>query len=699
MSKPPLDILASRAGIERVYRDQFGAWRNVPDDVIEAIAAAMRIESEVTAASPALALEPISLAIGKPRMRVVVPPHTRSLRWEVTNLSDGRQWSAEETLIHADAAADKSHPVVHLPDLPVGYYRLRVQADGIDPAEGIVLVPPAKAFMPDWLREGGRVWGFAVQLYSLRREGDWGIGDFTALSAFVRRAAAAGAATVGLNPLHALYLDDPERASPYSPSSRFYLNPLYIDVERVLDFAEAEEFESTLDTIRPRIEALGREKLVDYRSVADMKRHALALAYARFRSVHRGQRTPRDLAFEDFLEAQGAPLRDYCRFVVLREHFGASNVELRDWRRWPAAYQDPQSPEVAAFAQTHRGEVEFVAYMQWLAAEQFAGAAAVAAEAGLTLGLYRDLAVGVDPAGADAWTQQSTLVSGWSVGAPPDAWNRLGQKWGLLPMAPAALRHTAYRDFIRLAQANMRDTGILRIDHVLGLWRAFWVRECDPPARGAYVRYPFDELAAVLAIESVRSRCVVVGEDLGTLPDGLHDGLRRWGILSTRLLYFEQDARGNSRPASDYERDALISVGTHDLPPFAAYWRGDDLALKDRMNQFEDATVLAKEQERRAQERASISAVISPAIKGMEEPPTIAAYRFLASTPSLIVMVQIEDALGLSEQVNLPGTFDEYPNWRHRLPCTVGTLFENPRVQALCAVMREARPSQPRSST
>jgi 4-alpha-glucanotransferase len=213
------------------------------------------------------------------------------------------------------------------------------------------------------------------------------------------------------------------------------------------------------------------------------------------------------------------------------------------------------------------------------------------------------------------------------------------------------------------------------------------------------VRYPFDELAAVLAIESVRSRCVIVGEDLGTLPDGLHDGLRRWGILSTRLLYFEQDGRGNSRPASDYERDALISVGTHDLPPFAAYWRGDDLALKARISLFEDATILAREQERRALERASISAVISPAVKEAVEPPTIAAYRFLASTPSLIVMVQVEDALGLSEQVNLPGTFDEYPNWRHRLPCTVDKFFEHPQVHALCAVMREARPPQQRFET
>jgi len=568
-----------------------------------------------------------------------------------------------------------------------------------DPANENRRDAPVRAYLPASLESGPGIWGLAIQLYSLRDADDWGIGDFGLLKEFVAHAAAAGAGAVGLNPLHALHLDEPERASPYSPNSRRYLNPLYIDVAAVPDFAECAE---ALRLVRsgPFQAALARLRaapMVDYRGVADCKLGVLELLHKSFSARHAAAETERARAFRAFREAEGGALRRFATFQTLREERARSDPGARAWRGWPADLRDPDSPAVAAFAAERGERIGYFEYLQWIADEQLAACAA--AGAAMPVGLYRDLAVSVDPNSGEAWAEQEAIVSGFCLGAPPDSWNTRGQDWGLAPLNPRTLKHQSYRPFAALVRANMRHAGALRIDHVLGLWRTFWIRHGDAPAQGAYVRYPFDDLVAVLAGESRLSRCIAVGEDLGTIPPGLREALARAGILSYRLLYFEREGGGIPRRPQDYPRQALVAVGTHDLPPLPGYWRGDDLAVRAELGFFPEPGQLEAERVRRAGDRA----VFSAAFRGEgllgdgvpEAPPVEAAYRYLARTPARLLMVQVEDALGLVEQVNVPSTPDAAPNWRRRLPVDLGAIFAVPAAQALFEALNRERPRAP----
>jgi (1->4)-alpha-D-glucan 1-alpha-D-glucosylmutase len=609
-----LDALCARAGIERVYHDQFGARHEASAETVRAIAAALGND----------AAPPASLATAQPL--------------------------------------------------------------------------PARAYLPAALDAGPGIWGIAVQLYALRGARDWGIGDFGVLADFAARAAAAGAGAVGLNPLHALHLDEPERASPYSPSSRRFLNPLYVDVEAVPEFAESVAAQQRVRSaaFQAELARLRAAEMVDYRGVAACKLGALALLHASFAERRAGGETERGRMFRAFRESEGTALRRFAVFQALREERGRIDPVQRAWRNWPSELRSPHSPAVAAFAAEHAARIGFFEYLQWIAHEQL-GACAKAAAA-MAVGLYRDLAVSVDPDSGEAWAEQEAIVSGFSIGAPPDSWNTKGQDWGLAPLNPLALRRLGFRPFADLLRANMRHAGALRIDHVLGLWRTFWIRHGDVPSRGAYVRYPFDELVAVLVAESQRARCIAIGEDLGTIPPGLREALAHAGVLSYRLLYFEREG-SVPRPPAHYPRQALIAVGTHDLPPLAGYWRGDDLTIRAELGFFPDSGQIAEERARRDGDRAALAGVLrAEGLLGEsvpEAPPIVAAYRYLARAPSRILMVQIEDALGLTGQINVPGTPDAPPNWRRRLPLDTAAIFAAPEAQELFAALNAERPRTP----
>jgi (1->4)-alpha-D-glucan 1-alpha-D-glucosylmutase len=568
-------------------------------------------------------------------------------------------------------------------------------ADARPAAEPLASV---RAYLPPALEAGPGLWGIALQLYSLRGPRDWGIGDFGRLAEFAARAAAAGAGAIGLNPLHALHLDEPERASPYSPTSRRYLNPLSIDVEAVPDFAESAEAQSLVhaEAFQAELRRLRAQTLIDYRGVAAAKLGVLDLLYKSFTERHLAASTERARAFREFRQAEGGALQRLATFQALREERGRRDPAQRAWRNWPAELRDPATPAVAAFAAAHAERIGFFAYLQWIADRQLAAAATAAAA--MPAGLYRDLAVGADPDSAEAWAEPDAIVSGFSIGAPPDAWNTKGQDWGLAPMNPRALKRRDHRPFAELLAANMRHAGALRIDHVLGLWRAFWIRHGEAPHQGAYVRYPFDELVAVLTRESRSARCIAIGEDLGTVPRGLREALGRAGVLSCRLLYFERGPDGRPRRPPDYPRQALVAVGTHDLPPLAGWWRGDDLESRAALGFFPAPGQLETERTRRAGERAALMAAFrAEGLAGEgdgvpETPPVEAAHRYLARTPARLMMVQIEDALGLAEQVNVPGTPDAPPNWRRRLPFDVDAIFAAPRARALFAALDAERP-------
>lgn len=574
---------------------------------------------------------------------------------------------------------------------PTGYHRLRLRGGGIDASTSLIVVPE-KCHVPEPLER--RRWGLAVQLYTLRSAQDWGMGDFGDLRRLVANAAAAGADFIGLNPIHALYPARPAHCSPYAPSSRVFVNVLYIDVAAVPDFDESPAAQALVadERFSEQMNELRTGDIVDYPGVAALKLPVLRALHASFRAQHLSADTERALAFRGFVAAGGEPLVRQALFDSLCAHFGG-----RGWTHWPAAWRNPASAEVSAFLRDHAVEIEFYEYLQWIADEQLAAIQAEARARGMSIGLYRDLAVGVDAEGADAWAAQDLYRTGATVGAPPDALALQGQDWGLPPPDPRALVARGYEDFVQLLRANMRHCGALRIDHVMSLLRLWWVPAGASAEAGAYVEYPFDDLLGIVALESARNRCVVIGEDLGTVPDRVRNVLPATGLLSYRVLYFEKDDAGRFRRPADYPSLALATVTTHDLPPLASYWQGADLKLRDRLDLYPTEEVRRRcHDERVADRKALLEALAAEGLLPQDADSgslahatmtfelAAAIHLYLARSRAWLASVQAEDLLLMCDPVNLPGTSEEHPNWRRKLASGIEALFATPRVQALC---------------
>ncbi|HJU27270.1 MAG TPA: 4-alpha-glucanotransferase [Rhodanobacteraceae bacterium] len=542
----------------------------------------------------------------------------------------------------------------------------------------------ARAWRPAAFEGNGRRWGISVQLYALRSARNWGIGDFTDLSTLMRGAAALGAAAVGVNPLHALFPTRPQHASPYSPSDRRFVNPLYLDVESIADFPQCAGARKHTDSMdfRAKLEAARDAGRVDYESARALKWPVLMLLYREFRNRCLAADDDRAAAFRAFQRRQGIALRRFATFLALME----TQVD-GDWHRWPRPLTDPRSPAVEEFATEHIEAIEFHEYLQWQAAVQLEKVEATARECGMSIGLYADLAVGADPTGAEVWSAQDEFVQGVTIGAPPDALNLAGQDWGLPPLDPIVLASARCAPYAELLRANMRRVGALRIDHILGLMRMYWIPSGAPPGEGAYVRYPWPELQDVLVQESRRHHCLLIGEDLGTVPDGLREAMRRRGVLSYRLLYFEE--REGAFPAPhEYPADALITAGTHDLPSLSMWWQGEDVELRNRLGLWPDPERYRIETERRqAAKRALLEGLRAAGLDAdggrQQDAPAEAIFAYMARTPCKLLMVQPEDVLGLHAQVNVPGTTDQYPNWRTRLPCSVEDVLDHPRMRRI----------------
>ena len=599
--------------------------------------------------------------------------------------------------------------------LPAGYHRFIVQSHeaGAASAATSLIVAPARCYLPAALCGAGRTWGAAIQLYGIRSTRNWGIGDYTDLAAIVEQWGRRGAGVIGVNPLHALYPHNPAHASPYSPSSRRFLNVLYIDVEAVEDLAECEEARALIDApeFRERLAAAKASELVDYPAVAALKFPVLERLYAHFRATHLRADTARARAFRDFQAASGAPLRRHALYEALQQRFHEADPGVWGYPLWPEPYRDPRSAEVTRYAESHVERVEYFEYLQWLADRQLAAAADRARTLGLEVGLYADVAVSIDSAGAEAWASQDCYVLGATLGAPPDEINLKGQNWGLPPLHPERLREAAYAPFIDLLRANMRHAGAVRIDHVMGLARLFWIPRGRDGADGAYVGYPFDDLLGVLALESHRNRCLVIGEDLGTVPDEVRAGLQRAGVLSYRLLLFERNADGHFKAPSEYPVDALVTASTHDLPTLTGYWEGHDLQLRQSLALFpsdevREAQIVARAQDRArlvfALERENLHPdglnAVAPQPLSTEMLRSVQVY--LARTPARVLVAQLEDVLGVREQANLPGTTDEHPNWRRKLPLDLERIADDPRFVAFVDAMAAERPlpqARPRS--
>jgi 4-alpha-glucanotransferase len=545
------------------------------------------------------------------------------------------------------------------------------------------------------------MWGVAAQLYLLRSSTNWGIGDFTDLRSLVQLAGRQGADVIGLNPLHALFPDDPEHASPYSPASRLLLNVLNIDVSGVPELRLSLKTQQFIHSagFQRRLEASRALDLVDYAEVAALKTEALEQL---FEVCRYGPDRTRWEAFESFRRERGEVFQRHCLFLTLREHFAGIDPAHADWRSWPEEYRDSEAVAVRHFAQENEERINFIEWCQWIADEQLGEAAATAKESGMTIGLYRDLAVGADRAGAETWVNPGAVISGAQVGAPPDIYNPAGQSWGLPPFHPKALREEAYRSFIELLRVNMRHAGGLRIDHALGLLHLYWVPDGHLPKDGAYVRYPINDLIGILALESQRHECLVVGEDLGTVAEGFRERMAEAKILSYRVLYFEHDPDdGEFLTPKEYPALALAVVGSHDLPTLRGWWEGRDLDLKERLGLFPGPGEVEKQRGAREQQRRKLVAALrrEGLLPDVSDPDSRilvrAAHAYLARTPSILALAQIDDLTDEVDPVNVPATSDEYPNWRRRLSMTLEELEHRPRFMDITRVFRHERGKRP----
>lgn len=521
-------------------------------------------------------------------------------------------------------------------------------------------------FQPALLEAGRRIWGFTVQLYGLRSARNWGIGDFGDLRALVEVSAKLGAGIVGVNPLHAA-----SGASPYSPSSRHALNVLYIDVAALPEYAAAGK-SVMKPALRRRIEALRAASLVDYAGVRAAKLRALEGLF---------QHLVDRKGFAAYCKAAAKGVRDYALFEALREKLGGG------WQQWPPEYESPKAKKIREFEERNRKRVHFHLWMQWRARQQLDAVQAHARALGMPVGLYVDLALGADAGGAEVWSDRAAFAPNMGIGAPPDEFNPRGQDWGLPPYSPRALSASGYEPFARLLRANMPEGGALRMDHVMSLMRLWWIPRGNKPGEGGYVHYPFQDLLAVLASESRARRCLVIGEDLGTVLPEFRQALNEAGVLSYRPLIFEKRPDGRYAPPEAYPRDALVCVTTHDLPTWKGFFSSSDLQARQRLG-------LTLDIEKERSSREGDKKRLKDALAG-EDP-----HAFIARTPAKIAVVQPEDVLGLEEQANLPGTVDEHPNWRRKLPLPLEAWAGDERMALLARAMapRGGRTGVPRAT-
>jgi 4-alpha-glucanotransferase len=571
-------------------------------------------------------------------------------------------------------------------DLPLelapGHHELEVRIGAESACRCPLIVSPSKCYEPPAVHEGRRLWGVAVQLYTVRSRDNWGIGDFRDLKGLLRWLAPRGAAFVGLNPMHALAPADPARASPYSASSRHFLNVLYIAVPDVAELARCEAAHARMldPEFAARLAALRAAPRVDYAGVAALKLEILELLYRDFCARHLAAGTERAGAFRSFIAAGGQLLQMHARFDALDRHFRASLGTASGWLSWPPEFHDPNAPAALDFAAGHAHDIEFFLYLQWLAHEQLVSAQALARELGMPIGLYGDYAVGTNPAGSETWADPNAFRLGAEIGAPPDPLALKGQGWGLPPPDPVSMESGHLEGFIRLLRNNMRYYGALRLDHVMSLFRLWWVASGHSPADGAYVHYPLEPLMAALTLESSRHACVIVGEDLGVVPDEMRRAMPQFGLYHYKVLLFEKDGARFKRP-DQFARQALATVTTHDMPTLRAFWEGRDIELRHELGLY--PTPQLENDVRRAREldRAALLAVLadqglkpaSPASPGEPFSPDLAhaLHVYLARSSSILAAVQIEDLLGMADPVNVPGTDHEYPNWQRKLSADI----------------------------
>jgi 4-alpha-glucanotransferase len=667
---------AEARGIATSFTDAAGRRHEVSEATLEAVLAAMGPAPEPAAWPPVVVTRKgrASRSTGAPPWGSPDPSRsTGAPPWGSPDPSGWTPPAGEPATLVLETGQERPLPAELPGDLPPGWHRV----EGRTGATTLV-VAPGRCHLPAGLEGGGRSWGWAAQLYAVRSRASWGIGDLGDLAGLLAATASLGAGFALLNPLHAALPSEP---SPYNPSSRVFRNPLYLRIEDLPELAALDPRD------RSRVAALaaagrdlnGRHR-IDRPAVYQLKDTALRLAHGALARVP-GRR--------DGLAAYRAAtpnLERFATFCALQHAHG------QDWRDWPAAYRHPGRAEVAEFGRQHHEEVGYHAWLQWLLDEQLAAAGTPA-----RLGILNDLAIGFAPNGFDAWSFRYELAPGMSVGAPPDPLGPHGQDWGLPAFVPDRLAAGGYRPFAQTIRAGMAHAAGLRIDHVMGLFRLFWIPDGAEPAEGTYVRYPADDLLGVLALESAAARALVVGEDLGTVEPGVRERLAAEGVLSYRLAWFEQDPAGRRRRAADYPRLALAATTTHDLPTVAGFFTGSDL---DHLCHIGVATPGGATQADQEAQRQSLCRLLEDEgllAPGERSVPAIVAalYGFLTRTPCMLVAATLEDAVEAPDRPNVPGTIDQRPNWSLPLPVLLDDLAADPRVRRLAGVLETGTAKEP----
>ncbi|UCG13991.1 MAG: 4-alpha-glucanotransferase [Deltaproteobacteria bacterium] len=730
--------LASLCGIQRSYWDIWGNVHEIQVETLQKLLAAIGVD----ASEPAKTLERLErlswTRLAEPVLVETIGRLPEYLRFQLPNpTGDNDEQFAEELQVELTIEAENTASTVHsyAPEqitfnkarridgilygrwsvpfpggLPVGYHRFKLSV--ISPRQEhkqsiAVIVCPAQAYLPPSLRENGKRAGIAISLYSLRSQRNWGIGDLGDLKEFVRWAIEfLHVDVIGLNPLHAISNRQPYNISPYFPSSRFYRNFIYLDIEAMEDYHSCPEAQDLVQNEKTKklLERLRGSTLVQYEQVAALKIQVLERVFQAFLQRHwdrKPKRTERGKQFEAYMEQEGYMLDEFATFCALEVFFHNRNPNVWVWHQWPEPFQDPHSMETERFRQTHWEPILFYKYLQWQVEIQLQEAQDLATSLGSSIGLYHDLALGVDPSGADSWAFGDFFVKGVRVGAPPDDFALEGQDWGFYPPNRENYRDHGYELFIQEIRRNCRAGGALRIDHIMKFFRLYWIAEGQSAAEGAYVENYYQDLLQILTLESDRTKTLIIGEDLGTVPPEVRETLQSFGVFSYRIFYFERDEQGVFNDAEVYPQYALAAVNTHDLPTMAAFWTADDILLRNQLGQFpsqqevEAALTRRREEKDRIVQRLVASGFLSE--ESARDEQTYAELTdelheailgFLLSTPAKLVILTQEDLFREIKQHNVPGTVSEYPNWSIKMKYSLEQLSRDAEIEGYIRLFR-----------
>ncbi|WP_434698316.1 4-alpha-glucanotransferase [Pseudomonas sp. D1-1] len=684
MSDAQLEILAGRAGLAVDWIDANGRAQKVTPAVLRSVLTGLGHP-----AGTAQEIDASLLQLQEDQQNHRLPPLLTANAGVNVDLSRYFEPATPCEIQLEDGAtlnlkldADATLPGI----VPVGYQQVSIQGQHFTLA-----VAPTRCYsVADAVDDPTpRVWGLSAQLYSLRRPGDGGFGDTQALEELARVAGERGADALAISPMHAMFSSDTGRYSPYSPSSRLFLNSLYAAPGTILG---ERALRTAIDAtgLTNQLRSLEEQPLIDWPVAAEAKQRVLRALYDGF---SQGEH-PLHEDFSSFRHSSGEALENHCRFEALQADRAARGESL-DWRQWPKEWRDPRSAALARFAEENADEIGFYAFCQWLIARCLERAQSAAKSSGMGIGLIADLAVGADGAGSQAWSRQDELLASLTVGAPPDILNRSGQGWGISAFSPEGLVRNGFRAFIEMLRANFAHAGGLRIDHIMGLQRLWVIPNDAPPTDGAYLYYPIDDLLRLLALESHRHRAIVLGEDLGTVPEGLREKLAARAILGMRVLLFEQD-NTHFKPILDWPDDALATTSTHDLPTLNGWWHGHDIDWNARLDLIDSHTEMDWRRHRQRERDGLRNALNQDPQNFREEHRETdqvldASVRFLGHTRAPLVLLPLEDALGIDEQANLPGTTDTHPNWRRRLALESRALLDDPDAARRLEILACAR--------